>query len=232
MPGMGTLINVATVVVGSIVGLAVGGRLTSRINEITMQAVGGVTVLIGLQMAMEAQEGKQVIALLCSLVVGSIIGEAIGIERHLESLGKRLEARFAARGQQGDFTKAFISTSLLFCVGPMTILGSIQDGLFGDATLLTTKAVLDGISAMAFAASLGIGTLFSAGTVLITQGSLTLLAHTVQQWMTPDVILLLTATGGVMIVAIGMNIWQVARLRVGNMLPALLVAGFVGYFLG
>lgn len=231
MPGLGTLVNFGTVVVGSLLGLAVGRRMSSRISEITMQAVGGVTVLIGLQMALEASEGRYVIALLCSLVLGSIIGEVIGIELGLERLGQRLEQRFARDGNKGQFTKAFITTSLLFCVGPMTILGSIQDGLFGDTTLLWTKSVLDGISAVAFSASLGIGVLFSAGTVLVVQGALTLLAHLVQNWMTEPVMMLVTATGGIMILGIGLNIWQVTRLRVGNMLPGLLVAGLVAFFL-
>lgn len=229
MSGIGTVVNVSTVVIGSIVGLAVGGRMPARLSEITMQAVGGVTVLIGIQMALEASEGRFIIALLCSLVVGSVIGELLDIEGRLERLGKRLELRFARDGEEDRFTKAFITTSLLFCVGPMTILGSINDGLFGDATLLLTKSVLDGISAIAFSASLGLGVLLSAGTVLVVQGSLTLLAQLVQAWMTPNVIMLVTAAGGVMILGIGLNIWQVTRLRVGNMLPALVIGGVLAY---
>lgn len=230
MPGIGTLVNVATVVVGALIGLAVGNRLPARISEISMQAVGGVTVLIGLQMALEANSGPLVIAVLVSLVCGSIIGEWLGLEQRLERWGQRLEARFS-RERGGNFTRAFVSTSLLFCVGPMTILGAVQDGLFGDPSLLLTKATLDGISSVAFAASLGFGTLFSAGTVLVYQGALTLLARGVHLLMTEPVLLLLSATGGVMIMAIGINIWQITRLRVGNMLPALLVAGIIGYLL-
>lgn len=203
--------------------------MPARLSEITMQAVGGVTVLIGIQMALEANEGRFVIALLCSLVLGSVLGELLDVEGRLERLGKRLEQRLVREGEEGRFTKAFITTSLLFCVGPMTILGSINDGLFGDATLLMTKSVLDGISAIAFSASLGIGVLLSAGTVLVVQGSLTLLAQLVQTWMTPNVIMLVTAAGGIMILGIGLNIWQVTRLRVGNMLPALLIGGIVAY---
>lgn len=231
MPGLGTLMNVTTVVAGALLGLAVGNRMPARLSEITMQAIGGVTILIGLQMALEANESRLVIALLCSLVLGSIIGELLNIELRLERLGQRLEKRFARDGKRGQFTRAFITTSLLFCVGPMTILGSINDGLSGDATLLMTKSVLDGISAVAFSASLGIGVLFSAGTVLLVQGALTLLAHLIQGWMTPNVLMLVTATGGVMILGIGFNIWQVTRLRVGNMLPGLVVAGVVAYLL-
>lgn len=231
LPGLGTLVNFIAVIVGSTVGLAVGHRLPSRINEITMQAVGGVVVLIGVQMALEANSGPLVIAMLCSIVVGSILGEFIGIEQRLERLGKRLEDRFDRTNGQGHFTKAFVSTSLLFCVGPMTVLGAIQDGLFGDPTLLWTKSALDGIGAVAFAASLGIGTIFSGATIILYQGALTLLAHAVQDWMTPSVMLLVSATGGVMIMAIGFNIWQVTRLRVGNMLPGIIVAAFVARLL-
>jgi uncharacterized membrane protein YqgA involved in biofilm formation len=229
LPGLGTVVNVTTVVVGSLLGLAIGGRMPGRLSEITMQAVGGVTVLIGVQMALEASEGRFVIALLVSLVLGAIVGELLDIEGRLERLGRRLEQRFARDGDAGRFTKGFITTSLLFCVGPMTILGSIHDGLFGDATLLMTKSVLDGISAIAFSASLGLGVLLSAGTVFIVQGSLTLLAQLVHTWMTPNVVLLVTAAGGVMILGIGLNIWQVTRLRVGNMLPALVIGAILAY---
>lgn len=224
---MGTVINFIAVCVGSVAGLAIGNRMPHRISEITMQAVGGVVVLLGLQMALEADSGPYVIAVLGSLVLGSVLGESLRIEQRLEQLGQRLEARFERRGGEGRFTKAFVSTSLLFCVGPMTVLGAIQDGLFSDPTLLWTKSALDGIGSVAFAASLGIGTLFSGVTILLYQGTLTLLAHAVQNWMTPSVVTLVTATGGIMIIAIGMNIWQVAKLRVGNMLPGLIVAAFV-----
>lgn len=229
LPGIGTFVNFATVVVGSIIGLSIGKRLPQRINEITMQAVGGVTVLIGVQMALEAHSGKYVIAVLVSLVVGSIIGELFRIEQWLEKVGQSFERHFSRSGARRNFTQAFVSTSLLFCVGPMTVLGAIQDGLFGDPTLLWTKSALDGISAVAFSASLGIGTALSAITILIYQGTLTILAHSVQQWMTPPVMLLLSATGGVMILALGMNIWNVTRLRVGNMLPGLAVAIVIGH---
>lgn len=231
LPGIGTLVNFIAVVVGAGIGLAAGNRLPQRINEITMQAVGGVTVFIGVQMALEVNSGPHVITMLVSLVLGSVVGEWIGIEQRLEQLGKRLEARFERSGGEGRFTRAFVSTSLLFCVGPMTILGTIQDGLFNDPTLLWTKSALDGIGAVAFAASLGIGTLFSGATILIYQGTLTLLARAVQTWMTPSVMLLVSATGGIMIMAIGINIWQVARLRVGNMLPGLVIAAIAARIL-
>lgn len=232
MPGIGTLVNTAAVAAGSLLGWAVGDRLPAHWREITLQAVGGVTLLIGVRMALTAEEGSHIVALLCSLVAGSILGEAMGIEQRLDALGRSLEARLSRRGREGRFTKAFVTSSLLFCVGPMTVLGSLQDGLFGDATLLFTKSALDGISALVLAAALGIGTLFSAGTVFVYQGTLTLLAHGVERWLTPAALTLLNGAGGVMIMAIGLNIWQVARLRVGNMLPALVVAGVVGYFLG
>jgi len=227
----GTLVNLATVAVGGTVGLLLGDRLPERVNEITMQAVGAVTLLIGFQMANEAQSGAQVILVLLGLASGSIIGEFLDIEGRLDHLGKRLEKRFGS-GRRGDFTRAFVTASLLFCVGPMTVLGAIQDGLSGDPTLLLTKSTLDGIAAMALAAALGIGTLLSTLTILVYQGGLTLLAGLGRAVMTPLVVRMVTSVGGLMILGLGVNIWGIARLRVANMLPAIVIVVLLVYAAG
>jgi len=227
----GTIVNVAAVAVGSGLGLILGKRLPDKVHEITLQAVGAVTLLIGIQMAQAATTGPQLITVLLSLAGGSVLGEMLGIEEWIDRLGRSLEERFGS-GRQGNFTRAFITASLLFCVGPMTILGSIQDGLNGDPTLLLTKSTLDGVSAVALSAALGIGTLFSTFTIIVYQGGLTLLAGFARELMNPLVVQLMTSVGGLMIICLGVNIWQLTRLRVANMLPALLVVILLVYAAG
>jgi len=227
MGGLGTMANLATVLLGGCLGLLLGNRLPERMVDITMQGVGLATLLVGLQMAWQADSGPVFIAVLLSIVAGSWIGEGLRLEERLNGLGDRLRDRFG-RGGRGDFTRGFVTASLLFCVGPMTILGALQDGLRGDPTLLLTKSTLDGISAIALTAGLGPGVLFSALTILIYQGGLTLAAGVAREFLTDPVIQLVTATGGLMIVGLGLNILGVAKLRVANMLPGLLVAAAAG----
>jgi uncharacterized membrane protein YqgA involved in biofilm formation len=221
---LGTLVNTGTVLVGSTVGVLLKRRFPPRVQEVAMQAVGAVTLLIGLQMGLAADSGRKIIVVLLSLAGGAILGEVLDIQGALDRIGQRLERRFAREGDD-QFARAFVTASLLFCVGPMTILGSIQDGLQGDATLLFTKAVLDGISSTALAASLGFGTCFAAATVLLYQGALTLAAAGVRDLMTPPVVQAVTAAGGLMIACLAVNIWRLATLRVANMLPGLVLAG-------
>lgn len=227
---LGTLVNTGTVLVGSTVGILLKRRFPPRVQEVAMQAVGAVTLLIGLQMGLAADSGRRIIVVLLSLVGGAILGEALDIQGALDRLGQRLERRFARPGDD-QFARAFVTASLLFCVGPLTILGSIQDGLQGDATLLFTKAVLDGIASAAIAASLGFGTYFAAGTVFLYQGALTLAAAGVREVMTPAIVQAVTATGGLMIACLALNIWGLAALRVANMLPGLLLAGVLTWTL-
>lgn len=227
---LGTLVNTGTVLVGSALGLLVKRRFPPRVQEVAMQAVGAVTLLIGIQMGLAADSGRKIIIALLSLAGGAILGEALDLQGALDRLGQRLERRFARAGD-GEFARAFVTASLLFCVGPMTILGSIQDGLQGDPTLLFTKAVLDGISSTALAAGLGFGTSFAAGTVLLYQGTLTFAAAAVRDVMTPEVVQAVTAVGGLMISCLAVNIWRLTTLRVANMLPGLLVSGLLTWFL-
>jgi len=218
----GTVINVITVVAGGTLGTLLGERLPSRIRHIVMQGVGLVTLAVGMSMAITT---KNFLLVLLSIVIGGILGEWWRLEERLDGAGKWLEAKasrfpFLARG---EFTKGFVTASLVFCVGPMTILGSFQDGLSGDYTLLAIKSVLDGFSALAFAASMGMGTTFSAITVLIYQGILTLGASLFQNVLTDALITEMTATGGVMILGIGLLLLEIKRVRVANFLPALAI---------
>ena len=219
----GTVINVISVVAGGTLGTLLGERLPSRIRHIIMQGVGLVTLAVGMSMALTT---KNFVLVLVSIVTGGILGEWWRLEERLDGAGEWLEAKasrfpFLARG---EFTKGFVTASLVFCVGPMTILGSIQDGLSGDYTLLAIKSVLDGFAALAFAASMGMGATFSAITVLVYQGILTLGASLFQTILTDAMMTEMTATGGVMILGIGLLLLEIKRVRVANFLPALAVA--------
>jgi len=219
----GTIINVATVIAGGTLGTLLGEKLPSRIRHIVMQGVGLVTLAVGMSMAITT---KNFLLVLISIIIGGMLGEWWGLEERLDTAGKWLEAK-ASRFPllaRGEFTKGFVTASLVFCVGPMTILGSIQDGLAGDYTLLAIKSVLDGFSALAFAASMGMGVTFSAVTVLVYQGALTLGASLFQNVLTDTIVTEMTATGGVMILGIGLLLLEIKRVRVANFLPALAIA--------
>jgi len=184
-----------------------------------MQAIGIVTLLVGVANFLDY--GNPLVPLV-SVVAGLVVGELVGIETWLERLGDHLEKRFS-KGES-PISRAFVTTSLLFCVGPLTVVGSLEDGLRGDYGLLALKSALDFIAALTFASVLGWGVLLSAGTILLVQGSLTLGAGFLEPFVTDAMISAATATGGVLIVGIGLGLLELKRVRVGNMLPALLFA--------
>lgn len=218
----GTIVNAIAVIAGGSTGVLMRRRFPEKMRETVMMAVGLATLLIGFQMTLQTQN---VLGVILSLAVGAVIGEALHIEEGVEALGRWAEARVGTGGgSAGSVTAAFVTSSLLFCVGPMTVLGAIQDGLGQPPLLLYTKSLLDGISAIAIAAGLGAGVLLSAGTVLVYQGAITLAAGAVQSVMTPEMTRELSATGGLLIVGLGLGILQIRRIRVGSLLPALLVS--------
>jgi len=218
----GTVINVVAVAVGGGLGLLVGSRLPDRSRRTVMDGLGLVCLVLGIEMALNTQNS---LVVLLSMLLGALVGEWARIEDRLASLGDALKARL--RGGGARFTEGFVAASLLFCVGPMAILGSISDGLRGDYSLLAVKSVLDGFAAMAFASTMGIGVLFSTLSVLVYQGGITLLAGTAEAMLTAPVVAELTATGGVMVLAIGIRLLDLRDIRVGNFLPALLFAPLV-----
>ncbi|MGD8399696.1 MAG: DUF554 domain-containing protein [Bacillota bacterium] len=215
---MGTIVNVIAVICGSLIGLAFRGRVPGRLTQSVLQVTGLFTVVIGINMALQ---GRQLILCLVSLVIGTAVGEAVNIEAGLDGFGQRLERRF--RLAEGNAAKGLIYASLFFCVGSMAIVGSIVDGIKGDHSILYTKAMMDGIASIPFAATLGIGVLAAAVPVLLYQGGLTLLAGLLKPLFNPELIRELTAVGGVIIIGIGINIFGLQKVRVGNMLPALLL---------
>jgi uncharacterized membrane protein YqgA involved in biofilm formation len=226
---IGTLINMGTVLAGTAVGTLLGGRLPERVRETMLHALGLVTLVVGVGQGLDAFRPPltdltrgAVLIVMGSILVGGIIGELVGIERGLDRLGEGLRERFG-RGQ-ARFTEGFVVASLVFCVGPLTILGSIQDGLTGDYQLLAVKSLLDGFAAVAFASALGWGVGFSVLVILIYQGGLTLGASVLAGVFSEAMIAAMSATGGVLILGIGLRLLDLRRVRVANLLPALVLA--------
>lgn len=228
---IGTWINVATVLVGSLLGWAFGARLSDRVRQAVTTVLGLFTFLLGVSLFMEGVEdpNENLLIALISLLVGVVIGERLGIERWMQDIGARLEARFA--GGSGEvtegnrFIRGFVTASLLFCVGPMTIIGSLQDGLTGDYQLLAIKSVMDGFASLALASSFGIGVIFSALIVLLYQGGLTLAAAQVQSFVSPHMLAEISVVGGVLLLALAIGpLLELKRIRTANLLPALAVA--------
>ena len=225
MRGIGTIVNVVTVLLGTVAGVVLGGRLPERLRTAVLQAVGLMTLVIG---GREALGTRNVVFPLVSLVLGAVIGEALRIEDRLEALGGAIRRR-VEKDDGGDgtrFVEGFVAASLLFCVGPLTILGSIRDGLGGPdhAQLLLVKAALDGTVAIAFASTLGWGVGFSALTVMVVQGTLTLAAGAADRVLTDRMIVEMSAAGGVMVIGIGLRLLDVKKVAVGSLLPALVLA--------
>lgn len=230
----GTILNILTVIIGGTLGTFLGARLPAKMRETVMHGLGLMTLMIGMQMAMTT---RNLLIVLASILFGGVIGELLGVQAWLDAIGKKLEDRFARDGQAGRFTRGFVTASLIFCVGPMTILGSIQDGLIGDYQLLAIKSTLDGFAALAFASTLGIGVAFSALTVFVMQGGISVAAMMLGSALgsitreTPWVIEM-TATGGVLIMGIALVLLELKPVRLGNLLPAIFIAPLIVIVLG
>ncbi len=225
----GTLINIATILIGGSLGLAFGSRLPERVRQTVIAGLGLFTVVMGVRMFFDSQNAIIVVA---SLLFGGLLGEWWRIEEGLAAIGKRLEDRFAAGLAQDshghNFVRGFLTSSLLFCVGPLTILGSIQDGLTGDYNLLAIKSVLDGFAALAFASTLGVGVLFSILVVLVYQGGLSLLAAQAEALLSEPMVAEMTAVGGVLMVGLAIgSLLELRPIRTGNLLPALVIAPLI-----
>ncbi len=227
MPISGTLLNVLTVLVGGTMGLLLGGRLPERFHSIIFNGLGLATLLIGVQNALTT---GNVLVLLGGILVGGLIGEWLRLDYHLDNLGSYLQKRLAGssdRKGSATFSEAFVTSSLIFCVGPLTILGSIQNGISGDITFLAIKSMLDGFAAFAFAATLGWGVLVSAVTVLVYQGGLSLVAWLAMSGVPGrdnPYIVEMTAAGGLIIIGVGLRLLNIKELKLANYLPALAVA--------
>ncbi|MGD0397781.1 MAG: DUF554 domain-containing protein [Syntrophobacteraceae bacterium] len=216
----GTLINMGAIVAGTAIGSLAGSRLPARMRRIVLYGIGLVVLLIGFQMAVRTQN---VLAVLGAILIGGIIGELLRLEDRLEQLGQFFQDRFS-KGSEQSIAEGFVTASLVFCVGPMAILGSISDGLSGDYSLLSIKAVMDGFASIAFAASMGWGVGLSAVSILIYQGAITLFAGSLPGALNDAMITEMTATGGLIIIGIGIKLLDLKDLPLANFVPAIAVA--------
>lgn len=213
---LGTIVNTMAIIAGSLVGLIFSRFIPKKNTDTLIHAVAFAVILIGLKMAWKTDE---FIIVICSLAFGTIIGELIRIEDRVTNLGNWLEERFTKTGS--SISKGFVTTSLLYCVGSMAIVGSLESGLSGNHDTLFAKSVLDGLGSIIFTASMGIGVLFSAASVFLYQGLITISASFMKQFLTPEVITQMSAVGGLLIVAMGFNMLEMIKMKVGNCLPAI-----------
>jgi len=222
----GTFVNTGAVVAGSLLGVMIGKRLPDRIKTIVMQALGLSVILIGLQMALS---GTRPLLVIGSILLGAVTGELLDIEGRIAAIGEWLKRRF--RSESSTFVQGFVTASVLYCTGAMVIVGSIRDGTVGDPSILYVKSLLDGVASIAFASSLGLGVAFSALSVFAVQGAITLLASQLIFLQNPGVIESVTATGGLLILGIGVNILEIKQIRVGNLVPALVYAAIAALYI-
>lgn len=215
---LGTIVNAAAVVVGALVGVFLNKGIKEEYTKTIMDGMALTVVIIGI---MGAIKMENLILVLGSIVVGSIIGEKLDLDKRLEKLGDNLGKRFG----KGDsnFSKGFIMASLVYCIGAMSIIGALESGLTGDHSTLYAKSVLDGVSAVIFSSTLGIGVAFAAIPVFLYQGGIALLAGLVKDLFTPSVITEMSAIGGILILAIGINILGIKKIKIANMLPAIFI---------
>lgn len=213
---LGTIANTLAIVVGSLIGLAFGRFIPKRITTTLIQSAAFAVMLIGLKMAWKE---SNFIIILCSLVFGGVIGELIRIDDRINALGEWLEEKFSKSGE--NISKGFITTTLLYCVGSMAIVGSLESGLTGNHGILFAKSVLDGLGSIIFAGSMGIGVLFSAGSVFLYQGCITMGASFLKQFLTDPVVTQMSAVGGLLIVAMGFNMLELVKIKVANLLPGI-----------
>ena len=228
----GTLLNIATILIGTTLGLLIGRRMPERMQQSLTAGLGLFTLAIGLSMALRifndpiVQPGDD-LAILAALLLGVAGGELLRISDGLDALGGWFQRRLSRGERPSRIAEAFVTASLVFCVGPLTILGSLDNGLTGDITLLAVKSLLDGVASIAFAAALGAGVYLSAGTVLVVQGGIAAGAFLLRDVMDPITVLAVGALGGLILLGVGMRLLEIKQLRVANFLPGLVIAPFL-----
>jgi len=230
MIGFGTIVNAAAIIAGGTAGSLLKNGLPERYRDTVMQAIGLSVLMIGTSGTLQGMykvtgsgrlDREFIMLMIFSLVAGAIAGEFFNIEDKLDRMGNWFQSKFSAGS--GSFAEGFVTASLVYCVGAMAIVGSLEDGLTGDTSTLFAKAILDGVSAVIFAATMGIGVAFSALPVFIYQGIITLMAGFIKPWLTPDVISQTSLVGSILIMAIGMNLLDLKRIKVGNLLPGIFI---------
>ncbi|WP_431802172.1 DUF554 domain-containing protein [Halobacillus andaensis] len=226
---LGTIVNGICIIIGTLLGLFFT-KIPERFKETVMSGVGLAVLLIGLQMGFETDN---IVIVLLSLLTGAIIGEALHLEERLEYIGRWIERKFIKPDQTSTMAQGFITASLIFGIGAMSVIGALDGGLRNDHEILITKAVIDGFVALVLTSTLGVGVIFSVIPVVLYQGSIALLATQINRWIPQEMLDLfiveMTATGGLLIVALGLNLLKLTKIRVANLLPSLIMVGLVLY---
>lgn len=215
-----SIVNAAAIVAGSLLGLLFGGKISEARTATIVQGLSIIVLVIGITPAVQTEN---VLCMILCTVVGTILGEALDLERRLDALGNALKARFGRNS--GGFTEGFVTSSLLMCVGSMAVMGSLEAGIHGNYAILFSKSVIDGVMAITFAATMGVGVAFAALPVLVYQGAITLLSTVLSPYLSEAVVTEMSAVGGVLLIGTGLNMLGLMprRIRVGNMLPAILL---------
>lgn len=222
---LGTIVNVVAIIIGSILGILIKSRFPEKVNKIIFQIIGLFTITLGITMAIKT---SNFLLIAFSLIIGSVIGEIIDIEKYLEQLSEKLKNKL--KNSSDKFSEGFITATLIYCIGPMAILGAIEEGLGGSPNLLFAKSVLDGVASIALASALGIGVMFSAVPLLLYQGGITLFANYVSNYLSDALIVELSAVGGILLLGLGMSIAEIKKFKIVNMLPSLFVVVILCYF--
>ncbi|WMM24111.1 DUF554 domain-containing protein [Tissierella sp. MB52-C2] len=215
---LGTIVNSLAIILGSLLGIGLRKGIKEEYKDTIMDGIGLCVIIIGITGGIKSEN---IILVIGSIVLGSLLGEIIGIENMLENLGNNLQRRFDKK--DSNFSKGFVTASLVFCIGAMAIVGSLEAGIQGKYETLFAKSIIDGISSIIFASTLGIGVAFASIPVFIYQGSITLLANLVNELLTPQVVNEMSAVGSILIIAIGINILGIKKIKIGNMLPAVFI---------
>lgn len=215
---LGTLVNFSSIIVGSIIGILFKNGIPEKISNTIMQGLSLCIILIGISGAIK---GSNTLLIIISMVIGGLIGELIDLDNLLQKLGDKIEEKFKGKGIK--ISEGFVTASLLFCVGSMAIVGSLQSGLEGNHTILFAKSMLDGIASIIFASSLGVGVMLSSFSVLIYQGAITLAASSLKALLIQSVITEMTAVGSLLIIGLGFNTLNITKIKVANLLPAIFI---------
>jgi uncharacterized membrane protein YqgA involved in biofilm formation len=215
---LGTVVNTFSIIIGSLIGLVFKGSIPEKYSKTIMHGIGLAVILIGLKTALNSDS---ILIVIISLATGSFLGELFRVEDRLDQLGNWIGRRLSKDSE--GISKGFVSASLIYCVGAMAIIGSMESGLTGNHQTLFAKSILDGIGSVLFASTLGIGVLFSAVSVFIYQGLLTVTASSIKPFLLPEVVSQMSAVGGLLILAIGIGLLEIKKLKIGNMLPAVFI---------
>jgi uncharacterized membrane protein YqgA involved in biofilm formation len=223
---IGTLINVGTVLIGSTIGLLIRSRLPERYTKIMFQVFGLFTIFLGVKMALETQN---IMVMIFSLLIGTLLGEWWNLEKGMDRFAGFIKKKIKSKNER--FTEGFVTAFLVFCMGSLTILGAVEEGLGDKPNLLLTKSLMDGFSSMALASALGVGVMLSVVPLLIYQGGLTIFASQLTVVLSPDVIAELSAVGGILLIGLGFVLLEIKKVRIMNMLPSLIVVVFLATWL-